>query len=1770
MQQIKGDNFGEDYGDVADAMSEVIQIKGELNETDMTDVTESALTLRDTFDMDVNESIRAVDVMMKTMGVDAQTAFDLITTGAQNGLNRSGELVDNITEYGQLWGQAGFSAEQMFAILENGLDAGAYNLDKVNDYVKEFGNSLADGRIEDNLSSFSAETQGLFQKWKDGEASTSDVFYSVINDLSEMTNQQEALTLASEVWSALGEDNAMQVLTALDDVNDKYKDVKGSMDSLKEVRYSDLESAVSGLGAAVQENLITPIADKALPTVTGLFEKATEVVTGIGDAVNQPKSEIEQFIDDVKISNDEIQDMLDNASQILDGTEADVSGLEAYKQILIDLATQEELSEYQKYQVKNAVDALSGSIPELAAAFEEESGKINLTSTEIARLIENQESLIKQQAYAKASEEAYEALAKNNESLKENAGLFGSYEGEVTSAYKTLLDAQEAQETANKAVEEAQGIIDTTTEAVDKLTKAEEKNREGNDADIQRQEQLERKRLDGAAAIDAETDALKENTEAAKAGAEAQKAAAQSILDTYEGYVSEIESDLQNKINPFDKFDTSKYSEDFGENLSVEGMTENLNSQIEAFENYQESLEAVKEHVGKEISPEFMRYLEDMGLEGKNTLDHILQTFADEEPEKVKELNDRWIEAMNMTEGIAQVQAANKIAYEAYMGELGSSDADFSQLRESIDSAVSSAAEGWSGLADATKAELDKAVQAAQECGIKIPEGLAESIASGETAPEEAIAQLNGSLQGAFDGLSEVAKNAGIGDDVLADLASGIEAGGQDAVDAYSDLVALIAGKSPELQKAIEEGTNADGVKTSVESSVDAGAGAIEDGTSTYKEKSKALGEAIAEGIEESKEALKTAVSSVVQAGADGIGENAETYRQGGADLGAAVSEGLQEALSEDSGAVILDPGSIEEKSGDYETAGRSLGEAVVSGLQETQNDINEALSPDAGGLKGSSGEYQSAGQALGEAFSAGLALPAESAAGSGSALSQAAVTAIRQQLKQIQSAGREQAQAYARALNDAKEQTAAAGRALADAARSAAAAQAGGFYSAGVNMSSGVASGIRAGQSAAINAASNMAAQALAAAKARLQIHSPSQVFRDEVGAQVSKGFAFGISDKASLAGKAASRMSNKVYTSAVSWLSKYKQSHQTSLEDEKYYWQQVLKHTKSGTSAYKKAMSQLNNVVGLQVGSVDLASQINTNFGVSRTTTTGSGKKKKTTKKDAETYYSEIYSAAEKYMSNFQVLNDVSLQQELAYWTAVQGQLEAGTQAWYDATKQIKSLQQDIAEAEAEAVEAEARAAEAAKQAAAEKLKTHASVQSDILGKYKVYYKVSAKAEMDYWDLARQQFEVGTDERIEADQKYLEARQDWYDQRRELDEDYAENSKKINEELADNVKELEDAYKDAVASRKQDILSSMNLFESWDATGYNADTLLYNLKTQVAGLTLWEQQLEELGKKNLSKGLLDELKEMGPDAAANIYSLNQMTAAQLDEYSRLWEQKNALAMSQAVKDNESLRLETNTEITTLRLDAQSELDALNAEYRAAIAELNTGISGELASLVSQAGNIGEDAVSGLIAGIGKAANSVEMYNSTTQIVSQVSGQLRALKQEGEMIGKSTLDGILAGMTDYTKIQESSKKVVQSIKRAMDEAAEIHSPARLFRRETGPQIPAGVALGMEDNTKQAEKSAKDMMQDTLAAAQEEMKRQQAELQLQMGALDFSGISRLNRLTEQYQPQAPVVNVDMKDVLEMMQDMVLSVGNMAEEIKNLKMVIYPDVMAGQM
>ncbi|OOL76327.1 phage tail tape measure protein, partial [Enterococcus faecium] len=178
-----------------------------------------------TMGADMDETLRGVNGLMVNFGLSAQDAMDLMVSGTQNGLDKTHELGDNMAEYSQLWSQMGYSADETFGMLQNGLDAGAYNLDKVNDLVKEMGISLTDGRFEQNMDMFSESTRKAFEEWKNGGGTQKDVINSMIQDFSNMDGQYDQLNKASTIWSALGEDNAMKVVQSLTDVNHTFDDV---------------------------------------------------------------------------------------------------------------------------------------------------------------------------------------------------------------------------------------------------------------------------------------------------------------------------------------------------------------------------------------------------------------------------------------------------------------------------------------------------------------------------------------------------------------------------------------------------------------------------------------------------------------------------------------------------------------------------------------------------------------------------------------------------------------------------------------------------------------------------------------------------------------------------------------------------------------------------------------------------------------------------------------------------------------------------------------------------------------------------------------------------------------------------------------------------------------------------------------------------------------------------------------------------------------------------------------------------------------------------------------------------------------------------------------------------------------------------------------------------------------------------------------------------------------------------------------------------------
>ena len=138
-----------------------------------------------------------------------------------------------------------------------------------------------------------------------------------------------------------------------------------------------------------------------------------------------------------------------------------------------------------------------------------------------------------------------------------------------------------------------------------------------------------------------------------------------------------------------------------------------------------------------------------------------------------------------------------------------------------------------------------------------------------------------------------------------------------------------------------------------------------------------------------------------------------------------------------------------------------------------------------------------------------------------------------------------------------------------------------------------------------------------------------------------------------------------------------------------------------------------------------------------------------------------------------------------------------------------------------------------------------------SNLLDNYKKYYNMSEGAEAQYWDKVRKNYKRGTEEWQEADQKYLEAKEKYAEKLKEIEDDYKEKVLEVNKKLKEDKAELTEKYNSELESREKAIKDAFGLFDSFESESADGKTLLFNIKSQVAGYQDWTEQINKLSKK-------------------------------------------------------------------------------------------------------------------------------------------------------------------------------------------------------------------------------------------------------------------------------------------------------------------------------
>ncbi len=280
IKEIYGDNFGESAEDIADSISKIKQNLGDLSDEELINITESAYALQDVFDYGIDESSRAVKAMMENFNVSAAEAYDYIARGAQNGLDYSGELLDNISEYSVQFKKMGLSASDMFTIFENGAQNGAWNLDKIGDSVKELAIRVIDGSdtSKQGFEALNFNADDMAKKFAEGGDAARAAFQEVITALAAMDDPVAQNTAGINLMGTMWEDMGAQAVLALGDISDSAYDCSGALDGIKDVNYGSLSDSIDSVKRQI-DLLIEPIGERLIP----LIDEAADAVSEAAD-----------------------------------------------------------------------------------------------------------------------------------------------------------------------------------------------------------------------------------------------------------------------------------------------------------------------------------------------------------------------------------------------------------------------------------------------------------------------------------------------------------------------------------------------------------------------------------------------------------------------------------------------------------------------------------------------------------------------------------------------------------------------------------------------------------------------------------------------------------------------------------------------------------------------------------------------------------------------------------------------------------------------------------------------------------------------------------------------------------------------------------------------------------------------------------------------------------------------------------------------------------------------------------------------------------------------------------------------------------------------------------------------------------------------------------------------------------------------------------------------------------------------------------------------
>lgn len=842
-----------------------------------------------------------------------------------------------------------------------------------------------------------AVMRDLTSKMKNGSIMIGDTAVAVqdqegnFRDLVDIMADVEKATRgmgSAERASALQSTFTARSIKAVNQIlNEGVDDIRGYKDALEDsggaaaktaqTMQDNFQGALTRAQSAI-EGLQVALFDLVSSPITAVVNGFAKLTGAVADFLAPPeKTDIENYLTDLDGKIEQTREDLEGLGAIEIKANADISQLKAYRDVLEKATKGEELSEFEKYQLKQAVEELGGVIPGLAEAYDEERGAIDLTTESMSNLLDETEKQIRLAAYqeeleaawklaskaaveAAEAESAYEAATKDLTEALQNAEIpqevldswdlstmdageiynvamaYGMNAQELMRLVTAQQEAQASAEAAAQAEKDAEKAAADRTAAIKKLEEAEEeenlaveKNTGATMEDAAAERNAKRSKEEFVHASKEKTDAVEEETQAELDKIEAEKRAegAAKTLTKWMGKATKEAASHSKELKGFFKEAGDNASKALTEKIERAADTERkaLNTIREAYES---NFESIRKTLSQKVS------LWDVFSGGADvTVEQMLANLQ------------------TQTAGIQQYKEEMAAVIAEYGDELGP------DLINTLQEMGTDAANTWHHMfvtmSQDNAPELFTQMGEEWAKGLDLSEQIAKYAAGDLTAYQVATNKM-GSTKIEWTGLRESVQEM-----------------------------------TPELDKVI--------------SAAEAAGVAIPDG----------LEEGLRSGETTTEDAISLLTKSL-QGTFEGLYEIAE---QSGADIPEGLSSGMEGSAEEYQAAI---KSLTESLSNAGNEAGTAAAEEISTGLSNNTDQVETAAESTAGAAAdaadNASSDFKAAGESAGAEFSKGIRSKSSVALSAGKALAQAAVNGVAG--VDMTNSGRQFAQGYINGIN--------------------------------------------------------------------------------------------------------------------------------------------------------------------------------------------------------------------------------------------------------------------------------------------------------------------------------------------------------------------------------------------------------------------------------------------------------------------------------------------------------------------------------------------------------------------------------------------------------------------------------------------------------------------------------------------------------------------------------------------------------------------------------